>query len=70
MGVSYRPLVAKRGDGDRCVLLYLLLPRAIARPIYKDTPVFIYRSPVISFYSDSLYKRRRPYKPQNGSAQL
>jgi hypothetical protein len=36
MGVSYRPLVAKRGDGDRCVLLYLLLPRAITP--YTKTP--------------------------------
>ena len=27
--VVYRPFVAKREDGDRCVLSYLLLPRAI-----------------------------------------
>ena len=63
MGVSYRPFVAKGGT-EIDVCHHICCYHAQSHHIQH---VFIYlMKPVISFYSShiSLYKRRRPYKPQ------
>ena len=72
MGVSYVPFVAK-GDGDRCVSSYLVLPRAITP--YTTTPRFSFtcNRSAVSTHTVSI-KATTPIvtsqKPQKGSVQL